>query len=496
MSEYRKRIFRLGPAHLSLCFLLCGCVNLQPEVPIADPQIPATWPVAVSSETPSATAERPPSSRSTPSEPVQPAVRAGWRDFFLDPRLITVMTQALTSNRDARVALLNVERARALYSAARADTWPAPTLNAALTRSEPASSTGVYTASAGLTAFELDLFGRLHSLSQSALHSYLAQEAAQRSTELSLIAEVATAWLTLALDQELQHISRNTLENRQKALTLNEHRYRLGAVSELDLAEARTAIETARSDLARYTGQVMEDLNALTLLVGSPIDTSLLPHRFDAPDPIFQALSAGLPSEVLLHRPDVLQAEQKMRAANAEIGAARAAFFPSISLTTSIGYASAALSALFSGGSRAWTFIPQISLPVFQREKLWANLAVSQADRDIALAEYEKTIQTGFKEVANALAWKASLDQQRTAQEALVTAATQAERLSRLRYEQGRDNYIVLLDAERTLYSAQQSLAQTRWSQYTNQITLYKVLGGNWPAPPRPDPDEIRQGRF
>ncbi|WJJ94258.1 TolC family protein [Neopusillimonas aromaticivorans] len=150
----------------------------------------------------------------------------------------------------------------------------------------------------------------------------------------------------------------------------------------------------------------------------------------------------------------------------------------------------------FLGGSRAWTFIPQISLPVFQREKLWANLAVSQADRDIALAEYEKTIQTGFKEVANALAWKASLDQQRTAQEALVTAATQAERLSRLRYEQGRDNYIVLLDAERTLYSAQQSLAQTRWSQYTNQITLYKVLGGNWPAPPRPDPDEIRQGRF
>lgn len=496
MPDYRKRIDRLAAGRLSLCFMLCGCMNLQPDIPVAEPQIPGSWPVVVSSQTTTAAPENSTPSRSVPSETIQPAILAGWRDFFLDPRLVTLIAQALASNRDTHVALLNVERARALYSAARADTWPAPTLNATLTRGEPASSASVYTAGAGLTSFELDLFGRLHSLSQSALHVYLSQEAARRSTELSLIAEVATAWFTLALDQELQHIARITLENRQKALILNEHRYRLGAVSELDLAEARTAIETARSDLASYNGQVMEDLNALTLLVGSPVVPSLLPHRFDVPDQPFVALSAGLPSEVLLHRPDVLQAEQQMRAANAEIGAARAAFFPSISLTTSIGYASSALSALFSGGSRAWNFIPQISLPVFQREKLWANLAVSQADRDIALAEYEKTIQTGFKEVANALSWKASLDQQRTAQEALVSAATRTERLSRLRYEQGRDNYIVLLDAERTLYSAQQSLAQTRWSQYTNQITLYKVLGGSWAAHPMPDPAETLQNRF
>ncbi|NLY27421.1 MAG: efflux transporter outer membrane subunit [Alcaligenaceae bacterium] len=496
MSDHRKRVSRLIAGRLSLCLLLSGCANLQPDVPGADPQIPAAWPVAGSSDTASAASENVTLSHSTSPATTKPATQVSWHDFFLDQRLVALLTQALASNRDARVALLNVERARALYSAARADTWPAPTLNAAITRGEPASATGIYTSSVGLTSFELDLFGRLHSLSQSALHAYLAQEAARRSTELSLIAEVATAWFTLALDQELQHIARNTLENRQKSLTLDEHRYRLGAVSELDLAEARTAIETARSDLARYTGQVMEDLNALTLLVGSPIAPSLLPHRFDVPDPLFQGLSAGLPSDILLSRPDVMQAEQKMRAANAEIGAARAAFFPSISLTTSIGYASAALSALFSGGSRAWTFIPQISVPIFQREKLWANLAVSQADRDIALAEYEKAIQTGFKEVANALAWKASLDQQRTAQEALLTAATQAERLSRLRYEQGRDNYIVLLDTERTLYSAQQSLAQTRWAQYNNQITLYKVLGGSWTVRPMPDLAEIIQGRF
>jgi multidrug efflux system outer membrane protein len=448
---------------------LGGCASLEPALPAAEPAIAASWPL------PAGTAE----------QPAGADVRAadiGWRDFFSDPKLTELIGRALANNRDLRVAVLNVERARAQYRIVRADQLPAVGGNATVTRGGgPAALTGApYSASLGLAAFELDLFGRVRNLSQAALQQYFAQEEARRSAQLALVAEIANAYLTLAADRELQRVAQATLTNQQQALSLTEKRHELGAVSSLDLAQAQTLTETARSDVARYAGQVARDINALTLLVGAPLEPALLPDRFDPQAYGLRALPPGLPAEVLLRRPDVLQAEHQLRAANANIGAARAAFFPSISLTGAIGSASDELSGLFSGGTRFWTFVPQVNLPIFQGGRLRANLDVSKAERDIALARYEQSIQAGFREVADALALTRSLAQQKTSQLALLDAATRAETLSRERYRTGRDSYLVLLDAQRTLYAAQQSLVATQLAEQNNRVVLYKALGGGW----------------
>jgi multidrug efflux system outer membrane protein len=450
-----------------------GCGILEPRLPAAAPSIQTAWPL-------------PPTTGAMPVN-LAPATAAaaadiGWRDFFVDPKLEELVARALANNRDLRVAVLNVERARAQYGIQRADRVPTVTASAALVRrgGDGIPVTDDYGAAVGITGFELDLFGRVKNLSDAALQRYFAEEEARRSAQLSLIAQVATTYLTLAADQDQMRLAQATLATREESHALTEKRHQLGAVSALDVSQSRTQVEGARADVSRYAGQVAQDFNALNLLVGGPVDATLLPTGFDQQVTGLAALPAELPSEVLLRRPDVLQAEHLLRAANANIGAARAAFFPSITLTGTVGTASNELSSLFDGGTGTWSFIPQITLPIFEGGRLRANLGGATADRDIALAQYERSIQQGFREVADALALTTTLSTQRAALQELVNAATRAEELSLARYEAGRDSYLVRLEAQRTLYVAQQALITTRLAEQSNRVTLYKVLGGGW----------------
>jgi len=461
----------LGTASIvAAAFLAGGCGALEPTLPAAAPAIPSEWPLPANTSTPTA-------------GPAEAAATAdiGWRDFFTDAKLEDLIARALDNNRDLRVAVLNVERARAQYRIQRADRVPSLSANATLVRTGgDAPVTDTYSANLGITEFELDLFGRVRNLSDAALQRYFAQEEARRSAQLTLIAEVASVYLTLAADQGQLQVAQSTLKTREENYALTRKRYEFGAVSALDLSQARTQVEAARADAARYAGLVAQDTNALNLLVGAPVGAELLPAAFDEPVTGIAALPAGLPSEVLLRRPDVLTAEHVLRAANANIGAARAAFFPSITLTGTYGSVSDELSGLFDAGTGTWSFIPQVKMPIFDGGRLRANLGVATADRDIALAQYEKAIQAGFREVADALALTATLAEQRVAIQATVDAAAEADRLSRARYEAGRDSYLVLLESQRTLYLAQQALIVTRLAEQSNRVTLYKVLGGGW----------------
>lgn len=465
---------------LAAALAAAGCVSLEPPLPSAQADIPQAWPM------PETTAGGQAETASTPeagggSRSIA-AADIGWRDFFVDEGLEALIARALENNRDLRVAVLNVERARALYRVQRSERLPSVAGSVQATRTGgDGPHTEAYSASVGVAGFELDLFGRVRSLSEAALHEYFATEEARRAAQLSLVAEVANAWLTLAADLELLKVSEATLKTQEDSFKLTRRRYELGAVSRVDLAQAQTQVEAARSDLAGYQGRVAADVNALQLLVGAPVEAARLPSGFArqhvsglAPVP------AGLPSEALLRRPDVRGAEERLRSANADIGAARAAFFPSISLTGSVGTASSQLSGLFGSGSFAWSFIPQVSIPIFQAGRLSANLEATKAQRDIALAQYEKAIQSGFREVADALAAAGALARQREAQERLVTAAAEAEQLSRARYEAGRDSYLALLVAQRTLYQSQQLLVTTRLAEQANRVALYKALGGGW----------------
>jgi len=437
---------------------------LEPRSTEVAPAIPAQWPATAS------------------TAPAVGVDAIGWRDFFTDPRLQQVIDQALENNRDLRVAVLNVERARGQYRIQRADRLPALAVQAQGQRSGgDAPVSEQYSAGLGITDFELDLFGRVRNLSESALQQYFAVAANRRSAQLGLVAETATAWLTLGADRELLRIAEATLASHEDSLRLAHARFERGGSSALELAQTRTLVETARTDAARLRGQVQQDRNALSLLAGGTLDESLLPSADTVLD--IAALApppADLPSDVLLRRPDIMAAEHTLLAANANIGAARAAFFPSIRLTGSIGSTSGELSGLFDSGTRAWSFLPTITLPIFQGGRLRANLDVATADRDIALAGYEKAIQAGFRETADALASSSSLDAQAASQQALVDAALQAERLSQARYDAGLDSFVTLLDARRTAYAAQQSQLQTALAQQANRIALYKVLGGGW----------------
>ena len=451
-----------------------SCAMLEPKLPAAQPSIQGEWPLP-----PTTTVN---AIQAMPAAAAAAASDIGWREFFADPKLEELIGRALASNRDLRVAVLNVERARAQYHVQRADRVPSLAVNGALVRSggDALATTEAYSVGLGVTEFELDLFGRVRNLSQAALETYFSQEEARRSAQLSLIAEVANAYLTLAADRDQLRLAQATLKTREQSHALTEKRHELGAVSALDVSQSRTLVEGARADAARYAGQVAQDANALNLLVGSPVEVELQPTDFSAQVTGLDALPAGLPSEVLLRRPDVLQAEHLLRAANANIGAARAAFFPSITLTGSIGSASSELSNLFTGGTQVWSFVPRVNLPIFEGGRLRGTLQVATADRDIALARYEKSIQQGFREVADALALTTTLAEQRTALQSLVDAAQRAEELAQARYAAGRDSYLVRLESQRTLYVAEQALITTRLAEQSNRVTLYKVLGGGW----------------
>ena len=439
--------------------VLAGCASLEPQLPAAEPQLPKQWPQAEVSS--AAVAD------------------IGWRDFFVDPKLQALISQALQNNRDLRIALLNVERARAQYRIQRADQVPSIGLTAQRSRiGGDLVESDISAVNIGLAQFELDLFGRVRSLSASELQSYLATEEASRSAQLALIAEVANSWLQLSADQELQRIAHATLENHEAAFKLSEQRHALGAVSGLDVSQSRTVVEAARVDTERFAGRVQTDRNALALLIGGKFDPQLLPERFEPQISGVQSLPAGLSSSVLLRRPDIRAAEHRLLAANANIGAARAAFFPAISLTGSLGTSSEELGGLFESASRSWSFLPRISLPIFQGGRLRAGLAVATADRDIALARYEQAIQAGFRDVADALALSQTLAAQRQAQEALLAAAISVHELSNERYRAGQDSYLVLLDAQRTLFAARLALVSTQQAEQANRVLLYRALGG------------------
>ncbi len=412
-----------------------------------------------------------------------------WRDYFADPRLRELIALALENNRDLRVAALAIERARAQYGIQRAELFPSIALSGGQNaqRAPGAFNAGgestvsrQYSANLGFAAYELDFFGRVRSLEEQALQTYLGTEEARRSAHISLVAEVAGAWLRLGADRERLALARNTFETRQKSYELTRRSFELGAVSALDLHQAETLLEGARADAARYTAQVAQDENALALVVGAAVPAALLPQALGEDAAAVAELPAGLPSEVLARRPDILQAERALQAANASIGAARAAFFPRITLTASAGSASTALDGLFESGSRAWSFVPQIRLPIFEAGRLQASLDVAEIQRDIQVAEYEKAIQSAFREVADALAERATLAEQLDARRRLAAAAGRSFELSEARYRGGVDSYLNLLDAQRSLYAAELELIATRLADATSRVALYKALGGGW----------------
>jgi len=409
------------------------------------------------------------------------AAELDWQAFFADARVRQLIATALRNNRDLRVAVLNIEQARAQYDIRRADRFP--TVNAAVTGSRtPASDGGTnsaYTAGLAVTAWEIDLFGRVASLSEAALAQYLGTEEGRKAAQVSLVASVANTWLALVADEELLALTRQTLTTREESLRLTRLRFENGAASELDFRQSQSLFEGARVALAQQQRQRAQDLNALALLLGEPV-----PADLQAPATLASValpdLPAGMPSEVLARRPDVRQAEQQLIAANANIGAARAAFFPRISLTAGVGSASSQLSGLFKGGSWGWTAAPQLLLPIFDAGRNNANLRSASVSRDIALAQYEKAIQSAFREVADSLAARATLGEQLQAQGNVAEAEAVRFRLSELRYNNGVSSYLDLLDAQRSLFAARQTLIQTRLAQLQNQVLLYRALGGGW----------------
>jgi multidrug efflux system outer membrane protein len=417
------------------------------------------------------------------------AAELGWRDVFGDPRLQALVALALENNRDLRVAALNVELTRAQYRIERADRLPAVDANASATRQHQgadvsptggARTTTSYTVGLGVTAFELDLFGRVRSLSDAALEQYLATEEARRGAHLSLVAEVATQYLAQrALDDEVA-LARRTLETVESSLVLTRRRYEAGQTSELDVRTAETQVQAARFNLSTAQLQRARAENALVLLVGQPLPADLpAPQPLDA-QAFLAELPPGLPSEVLLRRPDILAAEHALRSANAFVGAARAAFFPSITLTAFGGTSSAELSGLFGAGSGLWSFTPRIDVPLFRGGALRASLDAAQVRTSIQVAQYERAIQGAFREVADALVARAALDEQLEAQRARVEAEQRRYELSDLRYRKGVDSYLGVLTAQRDLFAAQQLLIQSRLARLANLVDLYRALGGGW----------------
>ena len=410
-----------------------------------------------------------------------------WRNFFVDETLQKVIEEALNNNRDLRLAALNVERARALYGIQRAEVFPVLEANASggkeripadLSTRGNAVTAEQYSVNLGLISWEIDFFGRIRSLQDRALEEFLATEQARRSTEILLVAAVANAYLTLAADRENLKLAQNTWETQKGAYDLVKRRFEVGLASELDLNRAQTPVDTARGDIARFRQLAAQDENALNLLVGAPSLrlSEIRPADLAGVKPP-REISAGLSSEVLLRRPDIMAEEHRLKATNANIGAARAAFFPRISLTTFIGTASSELSGLFKAGSDTWAFVPQIHMPIFDA-RLWSGLEATKVQREIALTQYEKAIQTAFREVADALAVRGTVDQQLAAQQSLVDANSKTYRLSQARYDKGIDSFLSVLDAQRSLYAAQQGLVGLRLAKIANQVRLYAVLGG------------------
>jgi len=454
------------------------------------------------------------------SEATLPSV--SYRDIFRDPRLQAIIVQALANNQDLAQALANIQSARALYRVQRADIFPAIDASGGVTlrhspdNGAPAGGQGSggngggannnghttsYELQAGTTSWEIDLFGRLRSLSHSAFDQYLASSAAARATRLTLVADIANAWLKLGADRSLLAIAEDTEKSAQVSVDLTQARLNGGVAPRTDLRQAQTVLATAQADRARQQTLVAQDINALQLLVGAPPAEASLPSSIEDADGSLAELPAGLDSSILLRRPDVVEAEYQLRAANARIGAARAAFFPRVALTAVAGLASGGLSSLFTGGAFNWTVAPSATLPIFDFGANASNLAYSKAQRDADLAAYQKAIQTAFRETADALARRGTIDAEVAADQLNLTAAQDTFTLDTARYKQGIDPYLNTLVSQRTFYAARQTMVAIRLTRAQNLVSLYQVLGGDQlveslpPTYPAPDPNPKASGR-
>ena len=474
MIDKMKKLTPLVP--LTLAMTLAGCMSLAPKYERPAAPVAPAFPEM-------------PKAGSAPAAAVATEAPAtiAWERFFPDARLRGVIGQALNNNRDLRVAIANIEQARAQYRIQRADRLPTVGLGVSGSRQttgEDQPITSLYQSGLSVTSFELDLFGRVRNLSQAALAQFLATEEARKSAQISLISSVANVYLQLLADEELLAITQQTLGTRQESLRLTQLRFDNGVASRFELQQARSLVETALATLAQQQRQRAQDINLLTLLVGAPVEP--VPQGATLASTELPDLPAGLPSDLLANRPDIRSAEQQLIAANANIGAARANFFPRITLTGSVGSASTELSGLFKSGSYGWSFAPQAILPIFDYGRNTAVLGSARAQRDIAVAQYEQSIQTAFREVADALAGQSTFSEQLRAQRAVAEAEADRFNLADLRYRNGAASYLELLDAQRALFQAQQAAVQANLQRLLNQITLYSVLGGGWTEPGTP----------
>ena len=409
------------------------------------------------------------------------AADLAWRDVFVDDRLRELIQLAITNNRDLRVAVLNVEQSRAQYRVTRSASFPTVDGSGSFTRSHAAGMTSEqWSASIGTTAYELDFFGHVRSLNSQALEKYLATAEAQRDAQIALVAEIATQYFTLRQLEEQLQVVRQTLTSVEESYRLNKASFDAGEHNELDLRTAEGQVQTARINALTYERQLAEATNYLVLLVGQPVPENLpAPRAFDDTN-LVAVIPAGLPSDLLQRRPDILEAEHTLKAANANVGAARAAFFPTISLTGSVGSSSSQLSQLFGAGTGMWSFSPQITVPIFTGGENRANLDSARVGTRIEIANYEKAIQTAFREVVDALADRRDYREQLPLQRALINAQQRRFDLATLRYRQGEDTYLNVLSAQQDLYSARQGLIQLQFNILSSEITLYNALGGGW----------------
>ncbi|MBF7978673.1 TolC family protein [Rahnella laticis] len=453
-------MFRLSI--ISLSFLLAGCLSLDPHYQRPAAPVPAVWPAQG-------------------TQPAATTVLADWQHIMTDPRLSAVVAKALTSNRDMQEAIADIEAAKALYGEQRASLFP--TVDAELTqtrsRTQDAGVSSSATADGAVSSFEIDLFGRNRSLSTAAKETWLASESTAQNTRLTLIAETSTAWVTLAADNSNLKLAQDTQKSAADSLRITRLRQKEGVASGPDVSESMAVYQSARASVASYQTLVAQDINALNLLVGETVPQNLLPGTLEDLSPEAIALvPAGVLSSVLLRRPDVQEAEHNLKSANADIGAARANFFPTLSLTASAGIGSSSLSNLFSHGANVWSFAPSLTLPLFTGGSNTAQLRYAEAEKKGLIAAYEKSIQSAFKDVANALARRATLSEQLDAQQQYVAASQRSYDLARRSYETGAGDYLTVLTDQRSLWSAQVDLIALHQTDFENRITLWQSLGG------------------
>ena len=449
-----------------LALMASACTSMQPAYVRPDSAIPASWPVG--------------DAYLRQSEAALPAVN--YRDIFRDPRLQRLIEQALVNNRDLMVAAANIGAAREQVRIQRAQQLPQVDASAGATLSGSGTGSGVddsYQAGVGVPNFELDLFGRLRSLTDVQRNRYFASEAAARTVRLALVADIATAWLNYAADASLLRIAEDTVSSAEKSVRLTRARLEGGIAPRTDLRQAEQILESARADAADQKTALAQDVNLLRLLVGAEIDATLLPVSIDQAAPTVAELPAGLDSQILLRRPDVVQAESELQAANAQIGAARAALFPRISLTGLLGFASSALTSLFSADSLAWSASGDATYRIFQAGAGRANVRLTEAQRAAAVASYQRTIQQAFREVADALARRGTIGEQLRARQAQREAAADTYLLTEARYRNGIESFLGSLDAQRSYYSAQRTLVLSQLEASTNRVELYRSLGGD-----------------